>query len=140
MFFSFPRWLNMDVVSTDDLQQDIKGRKTFLFKLANTIASDYYSILFSEYHIIYYCVDTILLIGFLLHSTHKILYKDAVTSPVLLLKRGIKSNSSSLPMMEALSKLVVTWRNMRMVLLSIFGLVLISNLMKLNVPGRKILI
>ena len=140
MFFSFPRRFNMDVVSTDDLQQDIKGRKTFLFKLANTIASDHYSILSSEYHIIYYSVDTILLIGFLLHSTHKILYKDAVTSPVLLLKRGIKSNSNSLPMMEALSKLVVTWRNMRMVLLSIFGLVLISNLMKLNVPGRKILI
>ena len=121
MFFSFPRWLNMDVVSTEYLQQDIKGRKTFLFKLANTIASDYYSILSSECHIIYYCVATILLIGFLLHSTHKILYKDVVTSPVLLLKRGIKSNSNSLPVMEALSKLVVTWRNKRMVLLSIFG-------------------
>ena len=116
MFFSFPHWLN-----TEYLQRELQGHKTFQFKLANTIANDYYSILSSECHIIYYCVATILLIGFLLHSTHKILYKDAVTSPVLLLKRGIKSNSNSLPMMEALSKLVVTWRNKRMVLLSIFG-------------------
>ena len=60
MFFSFPRWLNMDVVSTDYLQQDIKGRKTFLFKLANTIPSDYYSILSSDHHNNYY----ILLCGY----------------------------------------------------------------------------
>ena len=60
MFFSFPRRFNMDVVSTDYLQQDIKGRKTFLFKLANTIASDYYSILSSEYYNNYY----ILLCGY----------------------------------------------------------------------------
>ena len=42
-----------------------------------------------------------IIIGLLLHLTHKSLYKNAVTLAVLCLKRGTKSNSNSLPVMGA---------------------------------------